>query len=137
MITPALDGTILPGVTRESCLSLIDAHSSVSNTFIMPHLPATLRLHAIEGTITMSDLERWASHGTLLEIFCTGTAVTVASVGRIGLDRVPDGPESQKYQDLVWPESKWMGPIAKGLLEALAAIQTGKLQMDDWSVVCT
>jgi len=136
VITPALDGTILPGVTRDSCLSLIKAHSSPSNPFVMPGLPATLHLHVIERPITISDLERWTSRGTLLEVFCTGTAANVVSVGRIGLDRGPEGLESQKYKDLVWPESSRMGPIAKGLFEALTAIQTGKLQMEDWSVLC-
>ena len=97
----------------------------------MPRLLATLHLHAIERPVTISDLERWTSRGALLETFCTGTAVTVASVGRIGLDRVSEGPESQKYKGLVWLESRRMGPIAKGLHEGLAAIQTGKLQMDE------
>ena len=66
--------------------------------------------------------DRQLSRGTLLEIFCTWIAVTVASVCRIGLNQVSEGPEPQKYQDLVWPDSRWMGRIAKGLLEALAAI---------------
>lgn len=136
IITPSLDGTILPGVTRESCLHLVEAHSSTSNSFLIPGFPATLRLHAIERTVTVSDLEIWAVEGNLVEIFCTGTAAIVASIGRIGLNGLSE-TAAVKNRELVLPESEKMGPIAKGLFEALGAIQTGRLQYDSWSVVCS
>ncbi|KAF8628138.1 hypothetical protein AX15_004073 [Amanita polypyramis BW_CC] len=126
VITPALDGTILPGVTRDSCLSLVRAHSSPSNPFVLPGLSKSVHIHAVERILMMSEVERWAKEGKLLEIFCVGTAVAVASVRRIGLD-------SRSQDDVIVPEC---GPITNGLLEALTAIQRGRMQFEDWCVPC-
>src|SRR5262245_12189259 len=78
ILTPALDGTILPGLTRSSCLSLAAAHPSRTS---LPNLSNSLRLHPHEIPITMADLVLWSSQGKLLEVFAVGTAVVVAPVG--------------------------------------------------------
>ncbi|KAI0696412.1 aminotransferase [Cerioporus squamosus] len=57
VLTPPLDGTILPGITRDSTLALCAAHPSP-----------------------------WADEGRLLEVFAVGTAVVVVAIGRIGYD---------------------------------------------------
>ncbi len=133
MITPALDGTILPGVTRDSCLSLIRAHSTPSNPFTIPGLSTTTRIHTVERTIAMSELEKWAKEERLLEAFCVGTAVTVASVSKIGLGGLSQDAEKR---DLVFPACEIRGSIANGLLEALRAIQTGRAQFEEWCSPC-
>jgi len=133
VVTPALDGTILPGVTRDSCLSLIRAHSDPSNPFTIPGLSTITRIRTVERTITMSEVEKWAKEERLLEAFCVGTAVTVASVSKIGLGGLSQDAEKR---DLVFPEREIRGSIANGLLEALRAIQTGRAQFEDWCLPC-
>ncbi|KAK2464886.1 hypothetical protein APHAL10511_002962 [Amanita phalloides] len=138
VITPSLDGTILPGVTRDSCLALIRAHSSPSNPFTIPGLSATARIHTVERTMVMSEVERWAEEGRLLEIFCVGTAATVALVSKIGLDGLSAQPQVEGGERmLVLPESHSSGSVASGLLEALGAIQTGRMQFEDWCMACS
>ncbi|TFY62449.1 hypothetical protein EVJ58_g3859 [Rhodofomes roseus] len=124
VITPPLDGTILPGVTRDSCIALSAAHPSRTT---LPHLPETLHLHAHERTLTMSDLKQWHAEGRLLEAFTVGTAVVVTGVGRIGYDGT----------DIVLPEHACgRGPVARALYERIVEIQEGKFEWEGWSVVC-
>lgn len=124
VITPSLDGTILPGITRDSCLALAAAHPSRT---ILPHLPSTLRLYAREDTITMTDLARWHAEGRLLEAFTTGTAVIVNGVGRIAYDG----------KDIVLPEHEGgRGPVTLALYERILDIQEGKVEWEGWSVPC-
>ena len=68
VITPPLDGTILPGVTRASCLILLsdpDFHASSNRT--------GTTLHSVERGFTMANLERWYTDGTFLEVLCVRT----------------------------------------------------------------
>jgi len=121
-MTPALDGTILPGVTRASCLALLEAHTHQKTHLL--NIPPTRRLHAHERTVTMHDLKAWSVEGKLLEAFVVGTAVIVAPVGRIGFEG----------KDLVLP-TVGLGPVGKALWDRIVDIQTGKVQWDNWSVV--
>lgn len=124
VITPPLDGTILPGVTRDSTIGLCAAHASRTT---LPGLPASTRLHVAEQTLTMSDLAKWAAESRLLEAFTVGTAVVVAAVGRIGFNGT----------DIVLPEYEGvLGPVARGLYDRLTDIQEGKFEWEDWSVPC-
>ncbi|KAI0752151.1 branched-chain amino acid aminotransferase II [Fomes fomentarius] len=124
VITPPLDGTILPGVTRDSTIALCAAHPSRTT---LPGLPASTRLHVAEQTVTMSDLVKWVAEGRLLEAFTVGTAVVVAAVGRIGFNG----------KDIVLPEYEGvLGPVARGLYDRLTDIQEGKFEWEDWSVPC-
>jgi branched-chain amino acid aminotransferase len=125
VITPPLDGTILPGVTRSSALNLTSAHPS--HTILTP-LPHTLRLYAREQVITMSDLSRWSANGRLLECFAVGTAVVVAPVGRIGLEG---------QDDIILPGHKGgLGPLARALWERMVEIQEGRVEWEGWCVLC-
>ena len=81
IVTPSVDGTILPGVTRHSCIELTGAHGSDVSLY---GLPSNLKLHPHERDITYSELEEAYTAGKLLEVFVVGTAVVVASVERIG-----------------------------------------------------
>ncbi|OBZ74916.1 Branched-chain-amino-acid aminotransferase, mitochondrial [Grifola frondosa] len=124
VLTPPLDGTILPGVTRDSCLALANAHPSRT---ILPHLPSTVRLHAQEYNLTMSELATWSAEGRLLEAFTVGTAAIVASVGRIGY----------QGKDIVLPEHEGgMGPVGRALFERILDIQMGKVEWEGWSEPC-
>jgi len=125
IVTPPLDGTILPGITRASCLSLLDAHTA--GLLTLPGILSTQRLNTHERIITMSELTAWSNQGKLLEAFGVGTAVIVAPVGRIGWEG----------KDLVLPsEEKGLGIVGKALWERLVDIQSGKVEWEGWSVPC-
>ena len=67
VVTPELSGTILPGVTRESALRLLEDWG----------IKATTRRVSVMELIKASD------EGCLLEIFGAGTAAVIASVASI------------------------------------------------------
>lgn len=67
VITPALNGSILPGVTRDSVLHLLN-HWNV---------PVT------ERRISMEELEEAYEEGLLEEVFGTGTAAVISPVGEL------------------------------------------------------
>lgn len=126
VITPPLDGTILPGLTRDSVLSLTSAHPSQT---ALPHLPTSLKLHPHEQYITLPQLTEWSKQGRLLEAFGVGTAVVVAAVGRIGYE---DGGE-----DVVLPKYETgLGPVGKALYDKIVDIQEGIVEWNGWSVTC-
>ena len=79
VVTPPLDGTILPGITRASILELAAAHPSRTT---LPGLPSSVVLHACERTMSIHQLFEWSAEGRLLEAFSVGTAAVVAAVGR-------------------------------------------------------
>lgn len=98
VITPALEGSILPGVTRDSVIQLLKKWS----------IPLE------ERPLPFAEIEAAAAKGTLKELFGTGTASVVAPVGELatakGTITVPD-----------------LGKDAYGLRlkEAILAIQRG------------
>ena len=99
IITPALSGSLLNGITRRSCLQLLrDWGYTVT-----------------ERLISVDELMAAAKDGALEEAFGSGTAAVVCPVGMIsyqGIDyQVQDGQT---------------GPLTQRLYEALTSIQWGK-----------
>ncbi|KAI0042133.1 branched-chain amino acid aminotransferase II [Auriscalpium vulgare] len=125
IVTPPLDGTILPGVTRASVLSLLNAHPSATS---LPHLSNSLRLYTHERPITMPELVAWSASGQLVEAFCVGTAVVVNAISRIGWEE----------RDIVLPSygGDHIGPVVRALWERLVDIQEGRVEWEGWSVTC-
>ncbi len=77
VVTPSLNGTILPGITRASVVTLLRD---------MGH-------QVREGRISIDDLIRNHDEGRLRECFGTGTAATVSHIKRIRYrDKVLDLP---------------------------------------------
>lgn len=115
LTTPPLDGTILPGVTRDSILQLTRRWNE---------------FEVVEGTVKMAELVRALKEGRLLEMFGSGTASVIAPIKRIryqGHDlRIPLDPQDDKAQ---------AGPLATRLWNTLTSIQYGEEQFDDWSVL--
>ena len=68
VITPALTGSVLPGITRKSCLDLLRAWG----------IPVSERL------ITAEELFDAAESGALEEAWGTGTAAVVSPIGEMG-----------------------------------------------------
>ncbi|MDO3413101.1 branched-chain amino acid aminotransferase [Saccharibacillus sp. CPCC 101409] len=68
VVTPALSGSILQGITRDSVI----------------HLLRDLDIEVEERPITIDELCGYAEDGTLLEAFGTGTAAVISPIGEIG-----------------------------------------------------
>ena len=98
IVTPALTGTLLPGVTRDSLLTLA----------------ADLGYTAEEGKISTDEWREGNESGALTEVFACGTAAVITPVGAVdsanGGWTVGDGAP---------------GPITMQLREHLTGIQTG------------
>ncbi|KAG9122430.1 hypothetical protein FRC07_001201 [Ceratobasidium sp. 392] len=129
-ITPALDGTILPGVTRDSVLDLINSPSSPISSFIAAH-----ELRSEERTVTLHEVKDMAERGLLVEAFGVGTAAIICPIGRIGYQDKSAGTDS--ILEIEVPAYKsGLGPVASVLLESIVAIQEGRVEFEGWSVSC-
>jgi len=100
LITPKLTGTLLPGVTRDSILTLA----------------RDLGYQVEEGTITVDQWRSGCETGEISETFACGTAAVITPVGRVdsknsGSWNVADGGS---------------GEVTMKLRKALVDIQTGK-----------
>ncbi|MGH8970210.1 MAG: branched-chain amino acid aminotransferase, partial [Actinomycetes bacterium] len=67
LLTPALTGTLLPGVTRDSILTL----------------GGEMGLDVVQGRISTDEWQRGAADGTITEVFACGTAAVVTPVGQV------------------------------------------------------
>jgi branched-chain amino acid aminotransferase len=88
VVTPPLDGTFLPGITRDSVLVLLrDMGMKVS-----------------ERKLSIDELREAHRRGELREVFGTGTAAVVSPVGALGFQEevltVGDGKPGQLSQHL-------------------------------------
>lgn len=121
LVTPPLDSVILPGVTRDSVLSLARDHAA--GAIKVPEL--TDKLVISERPVTMGEVKEAAQKGNLVEFFGTGTAAVISPVDRIGYlgedIHIPTGPDG-------------MGSVSRPLWRFLSGIQTGAIP-HPWSVV--
>lgn len=67
LITPPINGTILPGITRDSVLQLARDRG----------------LNVVERPVTIDEVIEAAENGTLKEAFGTGTAAVISPVGEL------------------------------------------------------
>jgi branched-chain amino acid aminotransferase len=98
-ITPELDGSVLHGITRASVIDMLRA----------------MNYNVTERKITIDEIKKAASNGTLEEAFGTGTAVGIAYIQEIGLEE-----ETIHVSD----ES----PVGIEVNEILNSIKTGLLE---------
>jgi len=121
LVTPPLDGMILPGVTRDSVLALARDHAS--NKHRLPGLSHNLIVS--ERPVTMAEIKEASKNGTLVELFGAGTAAVISPVDRIGYlgedVHIPTGEAG-------------MGIMASAMWKELVGRQTGVIP-SDWSVV--
>jgi branched-chain amino acid aminotransferase len=100
VITPALNGSILKGITRMSIIELLKEWK----------IPLT------ERKISMEELHQAYADGSLEEAFGTGTAAVISPIGELNwLERKMIINERQT------------GKLSKKLYDTLTGIQTGKL----------
>lgn len=100
IVTPALNGSILPGITRNSVLKLCrDWGYEVE-----------------ERKVSVDELIEAAHNGTLEEVFGTGTAAVVSPVGKL------------RYMDDVFTIGDGgIGELTQKLYDEITGIQWGKL----------
>ncbi|KAJ8084244.1 branched-chain-amino-acid transaminase bat2 [Marasmius tenuissimus] len=121
LITPPLDGMILPGVTRDSVLALAREH--VAGAKRLPNLPENLVVS--ERPITMKEVKEASKTNKLVELFGAGTAAVISPVDRIGY----------LGEDIPIPTGEdGMGPISRPIWTELVGRQTGAIP-SDWSVL--
>jgi len=100
LYTAACDGTVLPGVTRRSCIELLRDWG----------------YEVIEGKLAIADVMEAGRQGKLEEIFGTGTAAVVSPVKEL------------KWKDeTVYVGDGGIGPVTKKLYDTMTGMQWGKL----------
>ena len=111
LVTAPLDGTILPGVTRDSMLALARGWGEFG---------------VIERRFTMAELADALREGRVLEAWGAGTAAVVAPVRALRYDG----------EDFAVPVDAALGagPVARRLWTELADIMYGRKE-HEWSVV--
>ena len=100
VVTPALSGSILPGITRDSTIQLCKEWG----------------YEVEERKISADELLQAQKDGTLEEVFGTGTAAVISPVGKL------------RYQNEVMTIANGeTGPLSLKLYETITGIQTGTL----------
>lgn len=101
IVTPMLNGSILPGITRDSVLKLAK----------------TLGYETCEGRLDVNEIFADAKSGKLTEAFGTGTAAVISPVGTLCM----------KDEKLIIGDGN-IGKVAQKLYDTLTGIQYGKLE---------
>ena len=101
IITPALHGSILSGITRKSALELCKSWG----------------MKVSEKRITIQEVAEAYDNGKLEEVFGTGTAAVISPIGEL------------KYGDKIMTLNNGeIGPVSHMLYETLTGIQWGKTE---------
>ena len=101
VVTPALTGSILPGVTRKSCIEVLKKAG----------YPVEERL------LSVDELERAMEDGTLEEAWGCGTAAVVSPIGKLA------------YKDKTFVVNNGaIGPVTQMLYDTLTGIQWGRIE---------
>lgn len=114
LVTPPLDGTILPGVTRDSILALTRGWNE---------------FEVSERGITMAETAKAVKEGRVHEMFGAGTAAIVSPIKRIRWGKhelnIPLDPSDKNSQ---------AGPLTKRIADTIMGIQYGEVE-HGWSVL--
>jgi branched-chain amino acid aminotransferase len=101
IVTPALTGSILPGITRKSCIEVLKGEGYTVN----------------ERLLSLEELETAMANGTLEEAWGCGTAAVVSPIGELA------------YKDEVFTVNGGkIGPVTQHLYDTLTGIQWGKTE---------
>lgn len=108
VVTPKLNGSILPGVTRDSVIQLCKEWG----------IPIE------ERKISIDDIAEAYQKGQLEEVFGTGTAAVISPVGQL------------RWEDqIMLIQNGSIGQLSQRLYDTLTSIQLGKLQdTHKWTV---
>lgn len=101
VITPALNGSILPGITRDSAIALCKEWG----------------IEVEERKISVDELYEASKNGSLEEVFGTGTAAVISPVGHLRFEnhvlQIKDGG---------------IGELSQKLYDTVTGIQLGKIE---------
>ncbi len=101
IITPALTGSILPGITRKSCIEVLKSEGYTVS----------------ERLLSIEDLEAAMDNGTLEEAWGCGTAAVVSPIGELA------------YRDKKFAVNNGkIGEVTQHLYDTLTGIQWGKIE---------
>ena len=101
VVTPMLNGSILPGVTRASCIDLCKHWG----------------MEVEERRISVDELVEAAKSGALEECWGSGTAAVISPVGAL------------RYEDTVMEiGGGGIGPVSQKLYDTVTGLQTGKVE---------
>lgn len=108
IVTPALQGSILPGITRMSCVELLKAKG----------------YNVTERPLSIEEVAKAADEGRLKEAFGSGTAAVISPIGEL------------RWGDKVMPINNGeIGAISQELYDTLTGIQWGKIEDTmNWTV---
>lgn len=108
IITPALVGSILPGITRKSCIQILKDKGYQVN----------------ERRISVDELMEALKNGTLEEAWGTGTAAVISPIGKFVVN-------DKEY--IV--NNQQIGKVSQMLYDEITGIQSGKLKdTRDWTL---
>lgn len=108
VVTPMLNGSILPGVTRDSVITLCKQWG----------IPVE------ERKVSAEELYEASKNGTLEEVFGTGTAAVISPVGHL------------RFQDhVIQVKDGSIGELSQKLYDTITGIQLGKIEdTNHWTV---
>lgn len=129
---------ILPGVTRDSVLSLARDHASGAYRLNLPE-----KLVVSERSVSIKEVQAASKNGSLVELFgagivplplrltcpvqqtILGTAAVISPVDKIGY----------LGEDIIIPTGEdGMGPVSRAIWKELTGRQTGAIP-SEWSVI--
>ncbi len=99
LVTPELTGTILPGITRQSVLELSRANG----------------WKVVERKISIQEVIKAIKNGSCTEIFGTGTAAVISSIGKL------------KYKDREYSIASKPDSFTLKIYETITGIQQGRI----------
>ena len=101
IVTPALTGSILPGITRKSCIELLRSRG----------------YKVTERQFSLEELKEACANGTLKEAWGCGTAAVVSPIGKLVI-----GDETYVINN------NEIGAVTQELYDTLTGIQWGKIE---------
>lgn len=98
IVTPALSGSILPGITRDSVITYLRSEGYTVE----------------ERKLSIDEVFEASHNGTLLEVFGTGTAAVISPVGKLS------------YKDkIIEVNNNKMGDVCTEIYETITGMQNG------------
>ena len=109
IVTPALQGSILGGITRMSCIEMLKSWG----------------MDVEERPLALQEVIDAAANGTLEEAFGTGTAAVISPIGELKVD-----------DNVIVINNGQIGATAQKLYDTLTDLQNGRIADDFGWTVC-